>query len=296
VRGIGRIDLNALQRRADAQPGEAFAADTGLDATAERSPLEDATFWLTAAAEIEHVLMVQYLFAAYSLNPASAGLQAKEVEDIKQAILQIAREEMGHLITVQNLLLLVGAPLQLGREHSPFASQIYPFRFKLEPLSLASLAKYTVAESPDLPSSQIPSLNTAAKVALFDDVIKPAALTSNDGEAIKNVGPIYARLVDILGNRLADADFRLDRADYQARWADWGQEPKGPSALMVLVRDFPQTSAATVRAAAAAAAKEIGEQGEASDLNAATESHFERFFDLYVRLQAVVTALGRVPT
>jgi len=298
VRGINQVDLSALRRSEGAAAVAALtaAAAPGLCPAASRPGWDDAAFWLTAAAEIEHSLMVEYLFAAYSLNPASAAARRDDVARIKVDLLQIAHEEMGHLITVQNLLLLIGAPLHLGREHSPYASQIYPFRFKLEPLSLDSLAKYVVAESPDLPSDKIPSLDTPGKRALFDDTIKPAARRSNDGEAVKNVGPVYACLVDIVANRLRDEDFRLDRAVYQARWADWGLEPQR-GALKVLVHDFPQTEAAAARKAAADALTEIGQQGEAADLGVDTsESHFERFFEIYQRLQAIVTELGYHPT
>ena len=130
-----------------AASSESSAADD-LMLDPMHAPRDEAIFWLTAAAEIEHFLMVQYLFAAYSLNADGAGDQEEEVKELQSAILQIAREEMGHLITVQNLLHILGAPLHFGREHSPFASEIYPFRFKLEPISLHSLAKYTMAESP----------------------------------------------------------------------------------------------------------------------------------------------------
>src|SRR5688500_17666867 len=107
-------------------------------------PRDEATFLLTAAAEIEHALMVQYLYAAFSLRPLTGNPNFARIKAIQEILLQIAREEMGHLITVQNLLTLIGAPLNFGREHSPYASQIYPFRFKLEPVTTHSLAKYVV--------------------------------------------------------------------------------------------------------------------------------------------------------
>ena len=296
MRGMNQVDLSALRRSDGAVPIAARSAALSLSPATPQPAWDAAAFWLTAAAEIEHALMVQYLFAAYSLNPAAAGPKKDDIAAIKEDLLQIAREEMGHLITVQNLLLLIGAPLHLGREHSPYASQIYPFRFKLEQLTLDSLAKYVVAESPDLPSDKIASLNTPAKIALFDNIIKPAARRSNDGEPVKNVGPVYAQLMDIFAHRLRDEDFRLGHAAYQARWAEWGLE-RQRGGLRVLVLDVPQQDAASARTAATAAVKEIGEQGEAADLaNDTSESHFERFFDIYERLQAIVANLGSSPT
>jgi hypothetical protein len=55
--------------------------------------------------------MVQYLYAAYSLAPDNDGLtleQQQAVRDWQATILEIAREEMGHLVSVQNLLQLIG--------------------------------------------------------------------------------------------------------------------------------------------------------------------------------------------
>jgi hypothetical protein len=116
-------------------------------------PRDEAVFLLTAAAEVEHALMVQYLYAAYSVRVA--GPQAATLRTVQDLLVQIAREEMGHLATVQNLLRLVGGSLHLGREHSAQAGGIAPFRFRLEPLSLDSLAKYVTAESPAEPPPEL---------------------------------------------------------------------------------------------------------------------------------------------
>ena len=66
----------------------------------------------------------------------------------QETILGIAKEEMGHLITVQNLLTVLGAPRQFDRDDYPNVSPLYPFGFRLEPISLESLAAYVCAESP----------------------------------------------------------------------------------------------------------------------------------------------------
>src|SRR3954447_25967073 len=132
-------------------------------------PRDEAVFLLTAAAEVEHALMVQYLYAAYSVRVR--GPNAAELQKVQDLLLQIAREEMGHLITVQNLLHLVGGPLNLGRDRAPHASEIYPFRFTLEPLTLDSLAKYVTAESP----STLPDEMSPADKALVDQIALDAA-------------------------------------------------------------------------------------------------------------------------
>ena len=91
-------------------------------------PRDEAVFLLTPAAEIEHALMVQYLFAAYSLRVVAGEPNSAELQDIQSLILQVAREEMGHLITIQNLLHLVSGPLNFNRERNPTPEQKVPAR------------------------------------------------------------------------------------------------------------------------------------------------------------------------
>ncbi|MDX6706709.1 MAG: hypothetical protein QOI48_2555 [Solirubrobacteraceae bacterium] len=101
---------------------------------------------LHVAAEIEHSLMVQYLFAAYSLRgpQVPAGLR-DEVRAWQETILGVAKE-MGHLMTVQNLHTALGLPLNLDREDYPWGSEFDPFDFTLQRLTLDSLATYVCAE------------------------------------------------------------------------------------------------------------------------------------------------------
>src|SRR5215203_6094897 len=150
-------------RRAAPHFGMAAAAVEGAAITGESLPAHDprlaprdeATFLLHTAAEIEHALMVQYLYAAYSLlevPPAGPGVPADArqlLRSWRRIILQIAREEMGHLLTVENLLRFIGGPLTLDREDFPFLSAFYPFPFTLERLTRDSLAKYVAAEMPE---------------------------------------------------------------------------------------------------------------------------------------------------
>src|SRR4051794_2866107 len=114
------------------------------------APHDEAVFLLHIAAEVEHALMVQYLYAAYSLKKPEDLPKERQaiVRRWRKTLLGIAREEMGHLITVQNLLRLIGGPLVLEREDYPFRGDLYPFHFRLEPVSKESLSKYIVAEMP----------------------------------------------------------------------------------------------------------------------------------------------------
>lgn len=247
-------------------------------------PRDEAVFLLTTAAEVEHALMVQYLYAAYSIRVDSIpGMQ-----EIQDQLLQIAREEMGHLITVQNLLQVLGGPLNFKRAHSPYASDIYPFRFKLQPMSLHSLAKYVIAESPAV----LPSDMSEADRQLIVETIEKQAQTDNDSIRLQHVGPIFARLLWLFkegSDRIQDRDFVLDNARKRARYEDWGYDPKpaaGGDRLVVV--SLEGNSAAELRTQSIKAIEEIAEQGEGYELPAGEAgSHFERFFRVYKRVKDI---------
>ena len=59
---------------------------------------------LRIAAEVEHALMVEYLYAAFTLRPGPG------TNKYRNALVTIAKQEMGHFVTVQHLLCPVGRP------------------------------------------------------------------------------------------------------------------------------------------------------------------------------------------
>jgi hypothetical protein len=79
----------------------AAAGKAAFSFPVEFTPHRYAVFLLHIAAEIEHALMVQYLYAAFSLGgskvPADRWI---EVTEWREIILGIAKEDMGHLMTV----------------------------------------------------------------------------------------------------------------------------------------------------------------------------------------------------
>src|SRR5215216_5669538 len=140
-----------------------------LEVVPAMSPRDEAIFLLHTAAEIEHALMVQYLYAAWSLPPQAP----MAVQRWRRDILQVAREEMAHFASVQNLLRFVGGPLNFDREDFPFRTELYPFPFRLERLSRVSLARYVTAEMPAQPDVDL---------GLMDDVL--AATETGDGHPV----------------------------------------------------------------------------------------------------------------
>ena len=181
-----------------------FREETGFtDAEAighdpELTARDDAVFLLHTAAEVEHALMVQYLYAAYSLDETKVPDDKKQiVRDWRKTLLEIAREEMGHLASVQNLLHLIGGALNIEREDFPFRNILYPFRFKLEPLTKNSLAKYVFAEMP-------PGLEGAGI-----EEIKKRANTANEANPVNHVGLLYAAIANIFKRKNLDGSFAL---------------------------------------------------------------------------------------
>ena len=109
-----------------------------------RRPCDKAQALLQTAAEVEHALLVQYLYAAFSLKGKGEQLTADQeslVDTWRGEIRHIAKQEMGHLITAQNMLLALSKPPNLKREGFPSIKDLYPFKFHLEPLSQCSLAQ-----------------------------------------------------------------------------------------------------------------------------------------------------------
>lgn len=243
------------------------------------SPHDYAVFLFQVAAEIEHGLLIQYLFAAYSLGgPQVPEEHRDKVAKWQGILLGIAREEMGHLITVQNLLKLIGGALNLERSDFPWDLPFYPFPFSLEPLSTKLLARYVCVESPKVWPENWASQQKA---------IEAIAFPPGSG-GFKRVGELYNVLKTLIGDKalIPDALFHADTLSYQASFAEYGRGYAGgsrgavsPGAVVPDVLIYTAYS----RKTALDALKAVAEQGEAADTDSQTKSlsHFERFMELY---------------
>ena len=85
---------------------------------------------LAEAAEIEHTLMCSYLYAAFSLKRADeqgvSAAQGEALERWRKTILNVAVEEMGHLVMVANLTVAIGGRPHFGRPNFPVAPGYFP--------------------------------------------------------------------------------------------------------------------------------------------------------------------------
>jgi len=87
-------------------------------------------YMLCSAAELEHALMCEYLFAAFTLKRSvDEGLTEDQLADLERwraAILMVAKQEMLHLAINCNLVSSLGASPHLSRPNLPQPAKHYP--------------------------------------------------------------------------------------------------------------------------------------------------------------------------
>ncbi len=290
----------AARRAAVAKVGMArFVAESGglPRIVKPKSVKDEATRLLQIAAEVEHALMVQYLYAAFTLGP---NADPKYRSDL----VLIAKQEMGHFVTVQNLLRLLGAPPHLDRDDLLPGSGQEPATFMLEPVTLNSLAKYTIIESPL--NEQITGQNK--------DIYKraEARIDAKSLKQLNHVGALYAAIYwlfmetdeaepdepwpldpdeilrqnpDLKGRHLAKTDF-ADPQEVSALITtrnDWG----GPSSIFV--------DETTDRKTAKLALFKISSQGEGVSDAPGSISHFQRFLRLFAAAEQQAPDIINIP-
>ncbi|MFT3726115.1 MAG: ferritin-like domain-containing protein [Hyphomonadaceae bacterium] len=115
---------------------------------------EQLIFSLYEAAELEHNLMCTYLYGAFSLKDGEKeGLSAVEAEAVKrwrQAIIDVAIEEMGHLSAVWNITSALGGSPRFGRMNFPLDIGYLPAGIvvKLAPFNAQTLQHFIHLERP----------------------------------------------------------------------------------------------------------------------------------------------------
>ena len=176
---------------------------------------------LKEGAEIEHDLMIQYLYGALSLRPAYEELVGAPTPN-STSLMGIIVEEMRHLASVNRLLVELEARPVLTRQDFPYETDAYPFPFELAPLGEESLAKFTYCEADKtrikrarsvvddsflldkLKGTLGPSLTPNHVGSLYDAIME--TLTQ-----VKKVGGVkldYDAWYEGLGNIKADGEFR----------------------------------------------------------------------------------------
>lgn len=109
---------------------------------------------LAEASEIEHTLMCSYLYAAFSLKnpdrPDFSPAEADAVRRWRKTIMEVATEEMAHLLLVANLSVALGGKPHFDRPNFPVAPGYFPSGVvvKLTPFSMDTLQHFIFLERP----------------------------------------------------------------------------------------------------------------------------------------------------
>jgi hypothetical protein len=142
----------------------ATRANRGITTRSELVPA------LRHAAMIELAVMLQYLYAAFSIPTYGAGLEyvrrgewtseqlrlvcgdGGETRDkgMRSSLLTVAREEMIHFLLVNNIIMAVGEPFHIPSiDFGTINNQLLvPLDFSLEPLGVGSVARFIAIEQP----------------------------------------------------------------------------------------------------------------------------------------------------
>jgi hypothetical protein len=110
---------------------------------------------LIQAAQVEHLIMCQYLYASFSLKTGPdenvTTEQAEAIGRWHKMLTGIAIEEMLHLALVANVMTAIGAAPMLSRPNFPRQSEYLPpgVRFALLPFGDAALTHFLYLERPE---------------------------------------------------------------------------------------------------------------------------------------------------
>jgi hypothetical protein len=274
---------------------------------------------LREAAEIEQQVMVQYLYAAYSLKkfPDSTCTPA-ELEHIRRwgtVLLAVARSEMEHLALVNGMLSAIGANPFFERQNIPVQFSYYegeslargrdgkgtepcdiPFLF--ERFNLATIGRFVCIESPsretlEKEKMRVPKWcfscggDTAPKFRLSAEKPYPMA-KSHIPEADAESGLMKAAPDSLRPGTIQELYDQIERLFIflNGRGNLFTGNPNSQVFVPVeyQVNIFPIVDLST----ALSAIRLITEEGEGTDAPPDYQSHFTRFFTIHDELEALL--------
>ncbi len=173
---------------------------------------EALIYMLCEAAELEHGIMCQYLFAAFSLKQREdEGLTDRELAAVtrwRKAISHVATEEMLHLALVHNLLSAIGAAPHFGRPNLPAPANHYPagVNLTLVPFGEQALQHFIFLERPEgmeyggAPNIDAPLHEAVALMSERDIVPQPQDFATV-GHLYRSIEQGFAHLSEKIGER-----------------------------------------------------------------------------------------------
>jgi CDGSH-type Zn-finger protein/truncated hemoglobin YjbI len=244
-------------------------------------------YMLCEAAELEHGIMCQYLYAAFSLKQSEdEGLTAEEVKAVqgwRQRISHVATQEMLHLSLVQNLLSAIGGAPHLTRPNFPHPATHYPagVHLTLLPFGEAALQHFMFLERPegmDINDAEgMAAYGRAAPAMQAGEIVPRSQDFKTVGHLYRSIEAGIAHLADTLGERWLFVG--PPRAQATQEYFSW-----------------PELIAVTDAASAQKAIDEILEQGEGPRGNW-KDAHFGQFVEIldeYLQLREANPAFDPV--
>jgi len=232
---------------------------------------EHLWYLLAEAAQVEHLIMCQYLYASFSLKAGPRdGLTAEQAAAVarwRTMLTGIAIEEMLHLALVFNVMTAIGAAPPLSRPNFPRRSDDLPggVQFRLLPFGTDSLTHFLYLERPE--GMERTDAQEFVPVIPSHEPVEPGEAISR-AQDFGTVGHLYRGIEQGL-------------ADLSARFGERGLfvGPRRTQATPELFR-WPQLVAVHDLASATDAINEIIEQGEGArgDWRPA---HYGRFLGIW---------------
>jgi hypothetical protein len=170
---------------------------------------KELSYLLCQAAEIEHLAMCQYLYAAFSLRTAAGpGLTVEQLEVVerwRREIGRIAAEEMLHWGLVNNLLTAIGSAPFVSRPDLPHRARGYPpsVQFALLPFGEDALRHFVFFERPeDVPLEDVPAFTPVGPAPLpmsAEELLPRGQDFDTQGQLYRSLETGLRHLADKLG-------------------------------------------------------------------------------------------------
>ncbi len=232
---------------------------------------EELIYLMSEASEIEHMLMLEYLFAALSLKTdASEGLTEGQLEAVRRwegLILEVAVQEMLHLALWSNLLTAIGGAPHFSRPNFPQPIEYYPpgFQLALLPFSEQALGNFVFNERPEgmeYNASELGLAREAMSPPITNVVVPHEPQFATQGYLYRAIERGFERLVEKYGERRVFIGQPEAQATQRYFW-------------------WPELVQVTDAASAQAAIDTIVEQGEGARGDR-HEAHFGKFLRVLV--------------
>jgi CDGSH-type Zn-finger protein len=241
---------------------------------------EALIYMLCEAAELEHGIMCQYLFAAFSLKQGtSEGLTVDEAAAVtrwRRRVSHVATQEMLHLALVHNLLSAIGAAPHLARPNLPQPANHYPagVQLALLPFGEQALRHFMFLERPEgmdlLDASGLEASGRAQPLLSERDIVPRGQDFATVGHLYRSIEAGLAHLAELHGE-------------------DWLFV--GPPRAQATTEHFgwPELIPVTGLASAQRAIDEILEQGE-GPRGHWQDAHFGQFVEILDEYQQLRSA------